>query len=164
MKKDQNNQKIIEIKQYLHKPSKSYECEFIQLKDDIVLTKYISNEVNNLFSKNIISYGFFWLQRHFVSYSFYDSTTYCHLASRYDICSEIEFRQTPSLTVSFLDLYLDYWIKDSKTYWEDDREFYDAKFKNILNEKQIEIVEKTKIELEINVLKLEKEKQKILFD
>ena len=63
-----------------------------------------------------------------------------------------------------MDLYLDYWIKDSKTYWEDDREFYDAKFKNILNEKQIEIVEKTKIELEINALKLEKEKQKILFD
>ena len=49
MKKVQNNQKIIEIKQYLYKPSKSYECEFFQLKDNIVLTKYISDEVNNLF-------------------------------------------------------------------------------------------------------------------
>ena len=164
MKKDQNNQKIIEIKQYLYKPSKSYECEFIQLKDNIVLTKYISDEVNNLFSKNIVSYGFFWIQRHFISYSFYDANNSSHLASRYDICTEIDFQQTPSLIVSFLDLYLDYWFKDGAVYWEDDKEYCNAKLNKIINQKQINIVEKTKKYLEANLLILEKEKKKILFD
>ncbi|MBI51688.1 MAG: hypothetical protein CL779_00520 [Chloroflexi bacterium] len=164
MKKFQNNQKIIEIKHYLDNPSKSYECEFIQLRNNVILTKYISEEVNNLFSQNLVSYGFFWLKRNFISYSFYEINHSFHLASRYDICTETDFQQTPSLVVSFLDLYLDYWIKDGRCYWEDDKEYCNAKLNKIINQKQINIVEKTKKYLETNVSMLEKEKKKILFD
>ncbi len=162
MKKVQNNQRIIEIKQYLDKPSKSYECEFIQLKNDVLLTKYYINETTDIFSKGVITYGFFWLKRNYISYSFYDSSNSSHLASRYDVCTNIEFNQKPFMTVSFLDLYLDYWFKDDKIYWEDDKEFLDAKLNNIIDLAQIDIIENTKIELEKNILKLEKEKKAIL--
>jgi len=164
MKKFKKNQKIIEIKQYLDKPPKSYECEFIHLKNDIILTKYFIEKTSNLFSESVVSYGFFWLKRNYISYSFYDLGNSSHLASRYDICSEIKFQRTPFLAVSFLDLYLDYWFKNGEVYWEDDREFFNAKLNNIVDQVQIDIIQNTKKELEDNLLMLEKEKKKILFD
>ena len=164
MKKVEKNQKIIEIKHYLDKPSKFYECEFIQFNNDIIVTKYVLENKINLFSKNVVSYGFFWLKKNYISYSFYDLDNASHLASRYDICSETKFQKKPFLAVTFLDLYLDYWVKGDKFYWEDDRELFNAKLNKTVDQFQINIIRTTKIELEQNILKIEKEKKKILFD
>ena len=154
---------MIEIKKYLNKKFEKYECDFIFFKNDLLLSKYIITEETKLFSSSTVTYGFYWLKKNYISYSFYSKNN-IYLASRYDICQDVSVVIQPEIKVSFLDLILDFWVYPNRIFWEDEKDVLVAKEKKLIDLKQQSIITNTRNELQNNYVNIEKKKEKILLN
>jgi hypothetical protein len=154
---------MIEIKKHLNKKSETYECDFIFFKNDLLLSKYTVPKETSLFAPGTVTYGFYWLNKNYISYSFY-SKNHSYLASRYDICQDVRVVAKPEITVSFLDLILDFWVYPNRIFWEDEKDILIAKDKKLIDLNQHLIIKKTRNELKNSYETIEKIKEKTLLN
>ncbi|MDG1989988.1 MAG: hypothetical protein P8J51_01770 [Dehalococcoidia bacterium] len=154
---------MIEIKKHINKKFEKYECDFIFFKNDLLLSKYLITEETKIFPTGTVTYGFYWVKKNYISYSFYSQDN-IFLASRYDICQDLKIFVKPNIKVSFLDLILDFWVYPNRIFWEDEKDVLKAKEKKLINFNQQSIIKNTREELQNSYLTIEEEKKYIVLN